>query len=515
MISSIALVVVTIGILITVHEFGHLLMAKLARIPVEVFSVGFGPVLLRKQVRETEYRLALIPLGGYIKMAGEDKPVAGGFLDRPAGIRIAVIAAGPFFNLLLGFVLIFVMFAVFGTTYFAPIVAPAPNSAAAAAGFQFGDVVETADGIPVLDFEQLETILYRQPPRPIEITVRRGNERLTLSWTTTPDTWLGPTAAVVEAVRPSSPAESAGIMPGDTIIAVDGRQVKRWSDVGTFIRSSRNRRVEITWRRAGETIVDSLVPAAAIDPATAEKTRQIGVSIQLPPRQLRPLILPVVGRVRRGSPAEHAGLRVGDTLIAVEDEPVKEWETYQELIQNNPSRPLRVVWRRDGAVMQATLTPAATADQMTLEKRGESGVMPMMPRRRFTAGQALTQAMKRTLDLIVRTFEIIYKVITRRIPGRAIGGPIFVAKVTYEGASWGAEYFIALWALLSINLFVVNLLPVPVLDGGHIALFAVEAIRRRRLSERENAWIMRIGWALIIMLFVFLIFNDLLRLFNR
>jgi regulator of sigma E protease len=115
----------------------------------------------------------------------------------------------------------------------------------------------------------------------------------------------------------------------------------------------------------------------------------------------------------------------------------------------------------------------------------------------------------------VQTFVIIYKVITRQIPGRAIGGPIMVAKVAYEGASWGAEYFIALWALLSINLFVVNLLPIPVVDGGRILLFAIEAIRRRKLSDREMAWAMNIGWAIVGLIFVFVLFNDILRLFRN
>lgn len=515
MIGSIILVAVTIGMLITVHEFGHLFMAKAANIPVEAFSIGFGPVILRKRVAETEYRLALVPLGGYIKMSGEEKPGAGGFLDRPVGVRMAVIAAGPVSNLLLGFLLLCVMYAVFGVSYVAPVIDPTPGSAAEAAGFRFGDVVESVNGSALRDFDSFERALYSGPGTAVEFEVRRGAERATIHWTVPADTWVGSSAAVIEAVRDSSPAALAGIKPGDTISTIDGRPVGRWDDVGRLVRTSSGRRVYVAWRRAGTAMAESITPTATVDPATAERTRQIGVVIRAPLRQVEPLISPVVGLVRRRSPAERAGLRTGDTILSVAGTPVTRWDEYRALIQDNPDRALELAWRRAGRLMTASVTPQSTPDQITRERHGEIGILPEMPRERLGLPGAVWQAMVRSGDLVVRTFEIVYKVITRRIPGRAIGGPVFVAKVTYEGTSWGAEYFIALWALLSINLFVVNMLPVPVLDGGHIALFAIEGIRRRRLSDKEMTWAMRVGWALIGLLFVFLIFNDILRLISR
>ncbi len=512
MIPSILLVAVTIGLLITIHEFGHLLMAKAARIPVEAFSVGFGPVILRKRIAETEYRLAIVPLGGFIKMAGDEKPGTGGFLDRPVGVRVAVIAAGPVSNLLLGFVLLCVMYAAFGLSYVAPVIDPAPGGAAEAAGFRIGDVVESAHGRPVRDFAALENALYTNPGTEVDFTVRRAGELLTVKWTVPSDTWLGPGTAIVEEVRPGGPAAKAGILPGDTITAVNGTAVLRWDGVSRLIRSSAGRPVQVEWRRAGAALAESITPVAAIDPNTAERTWQIGIALRSPARQVEALIRPVVGQVRRRSPAERAGLRAGDTIISVSGTRVERWEDYRRIVQASAGVALDLVWSRNGAEMAATVTPTPTPDGVTGEKRGEIGIMPAMPRERLGFFAAIWQATTRTGDLVVRTFEIVYKVITRRIPGRAIGGPVFVAKVTYEGTSWGIEYFLALWALLSINLFVVNMLPVPVLDGGHIALFGIEALRRRRLSDREMTWAMRVGWALIGLLFAYLIFNDILRL---
>jgi regulator of sigma E protease len=515
LISSVLLVIVVIGLLITVHEFGHLLMAKAAKIPVEAFSIGFGPVLLRKRFAETEYRLALVPLGGFIKMSGEESQVAGGFLDRPVGIRMAVIAAGPVSNLVLGFLLLCVMYAVFGMSYIAPVIDPAPGGSAEAAGLRTGDVVQSVAGAPVRDFDFLEQAIYSNAGKTIDFTVLRDSRAETVSWTVPADTWADGKVAIVEEVRADGPAAQAGLLAGDTIVSIDGEPVARWDDVGRLVRASHHGKLAVQWRRAGALMSESIAPTSAVDPNTAERTRQIGIMVEVPYRQVEPLISPVVGQVRRGSPAARAGLERGDTITAVGPTPVVRWDEYRAIIQDSPGKSVEIAWRRGGREMSASLTPTPTADQITGEKHGEIGILPAMPRERLGLFAATWQAVQRSGDLVVRTFEIVYKVITRRIPGRAIGGPVFVAKVTYEGTSWGPEYLIALWALLSINLFVVNMLPVPVLDGGHIALFAVEAIRRRRLTDREMTWAMRVGWALIGLLFAFLIFNDILRLINR
>jgi len=420
--SSIIFVVIFIGVLITFHEFGHLIVAKLSHIPVESFSIGFGPVLLKSKIGETEYRLSLIPLGGYIKMIGEENPEQGGFSDKPLGIRVAVIAAGPVFNLFLGFVMITVMYFIFGLKYLTPIVYPLPNSTAQKAGLQPGDIILFAGKDTIPDFATLERILEKKrnsPDRRCQLQVLRGKEKLFINYD----------------------------------------------------------------------VPDSL--------------------------DIEPLLVPVVDRVRAGSPAAKIGLRPGDRITSVAGIEVKRWEDFVDIVMKNGGNQIEISYLRGDRLFTDSITPAVESDQLTNERFGQIGVWVYLPKRSMSVPVALYEAIRRTRYITVQTFVIIYKVITRQISTRVIGGPIMVAKIAYEGASWGAEYFLALWALLSVNLFVVNMLPVPVLDGGRILLDIIASIRRRKLSDRELAWASNIGWALIGLLIVFTLFNDIIRLIRK
>jgi regulator of sigma E protease len=431
-IASVIWVVLFISVLIVIHEFGHLILAKLARIPVEVFSLGFGPVLLKRRVGGTEYRLSLVPLGGFIKMVGEEEPAGPapdasvepgpgiGFMSKPFGVRAAVIAAGPVSNLVLGFVMLLVMYLLFGVKYVNPVVEPQPGSAAAAAGFQTGDVVLFAAGETIPTFDQLDAVLLSHRGREVPVTVQRSGMRQELTY--------------------SVPKESA---------------------------------------------------------------------------DLNPVLLPVVDRVREGSPAAKVGLEPGDVITSVAGVPVNRWEDFVTNVTGKPGVKIPIAWRRGSREFSDSITPASERDQMSDQRVGQIGVWVRLPKRSLALPTAAWEATKRTGYVVVQTFVIIWKVISRQISTKAIGGPIMVAKIAYEGANWGAEYFIALWALLSINLFVVNLLPVPVLDGGRILLDAIGAVRRRPLSLRETNWAGYVGWAMIGLLVLFTIFNDVLRLIRR
>lgn len=417
--TSIVLVVIFIGVLITFHEFGHLIVAKFAHIPVESFSIGFGPVILKRKIGETEYRLSIIPLGGYIKMTGEENPAEGGFSQKPLGIRIAVIAAGPIFNLLLGFVMMMAMYLVFGIKYLPPAIDPLPGSHAESIGLLPGDMIVNVAGETIPNFAALEQILKAHAGKEIAIAVRRSDERFILSYP----------------------------------------------------------------------VPESL--------------------------EIEPFMAPVIDRVRAGSPAAKIGLKPGDRIIAVAGIKVERWNDFVEIVRNSGGKPISITFQRRDVIFFDTITPAVARDQMSAEKFGQIGVWAMLPRTSLSLPRAFSEALRRTGDITVQTLVIIYKVITRKISARAIGGPIMVAKIAYEGISWGSEYFLALWALLSINLFVVNMLPIPVLDGGRILLDLIGGIRRRRLSDKELTWASNIGWLIIGLLIAFTIFNDLLRLIQK
>lgn len=527
MLTSIFLAVLFISVLITIHEFGHLIVAKLAKIPVEVFSVGFGPAIIRRKIGETEYRLSAVPLGGYIKMVGEEERAAGpapagvptaiGFNDKPLGVKAAVIAAGPVSNLVLGFLFLLTMYLGFGVKYFAPVLDPQPGSPAAAAGLETADLVLFAAGETIPDFDAFEKAVERNAGQAIPLVVRRGAEHLELVYPIPADTWFSVAALspVVGDVRSGSPAARLGLKPGDTIVALAGEPIENWQQFTAIARRSAGRTIGIAWRRNGRIREDSIAPVAEADPATGEKVGKLGVWVESPRRYIEPLIPPVVGQVRRGGPAHRVGLRPGDAIISVAGTGVRTWDEFTRAVNTRGGEKLEITWRRSGRLFTDSLVPALEADQLSGQRVGEIGVWSSLPRKYLSLPSAAWQALTRTGYVVVQTFVIIYNVVTRKLPGRAIGGPIMVAKIAYEGASWGPEYFIALWALLSINLFVVNMLPIPVMDGGRILLFGIEGIRRRKLTERELAWAANIGWVLIGALIVFTLFNDLTRLIRK
>jgi regulator of sigma E protease len=342
-----------------------------------------------------------------------------GFMDKPFGIRAAVIAAGPIFNLVLGFLMLFVMYLAFGVKYVKPVVSPLSGSNATAAGFVAGDTVLFAGGETIPSFDQLDAVLARSAGAPTTVIVQHNGRR-----------------------------ELSYAPPKDS------------------------------------TDLDPVLPA-------------------------------VIDRVRAGSPAARLGLKPGDVITAVAGKPVTGWEDFVSGITAKPGERVAISWTRGGQAFTDSITPASERDQLSDQRVGQVGVWVQLPKRNLSVPVAAWEAAKRTGYVVVQTFVIIWKVITRQISTKAIGGPIMVAKIAYEGANWGAEYFIALWALLSINLFVVNMLPVPVLDGGRILLDAIGAIRRRKLSLKEMTWAANIGWAMIGLLVLFTIFNDILRLIRR
>jgi regulator of sigma E protease len=530
MIPSILLVALFISALVTIHEFGHLIVAKLSGIPVEVFSVGFGPTLLRKKWGGTEYRLSLVPLGGYIKMAGEDEPAAGttrpptesappgtGFSDKPLAVKAAVIAAGPVSNLILGFVLLCVMFGLFGIRYITPVVDPAPDSPAAVAGLRSGDLVLAVDGDTIRTFDDVENALERSAGGELGLTVRRDGERVELTIPVPADTWFTPERIrpVVGQVKAGSPADSAGLLAGDSLTTADGRPVTTWSELVAVARANAGRPVELTWQRGDSTLTSLVTPVAVREPGTGETVGQVGISVRIPPRDIEAWVPPVVGQVRSRGPAARAGIRTGDTILAIAGIPVQRWDELLAVINRRPGDTVEIRWRRAGIELAGQVPVGTERDQLSGESIGQIGIWVDLARRNLPVHIAVQEGAKRTGYIVVQTFVIIWKVIARRIPARAIGGPVFVAKIAYEGASWGPEYFIALWALLSINLFVVNLLPIPVLDGGRILLFIVEGVRRRKLSDRELGWAMNVGWAMIGLIFVLVLFNDIIRIIGK
>lgn len=432
---------VLLGVLIFVHELGHFLFAKALGVKVIKFSLGFGPKLVGKTHGETEYVISAVPLGGYVKMLGEEPgeelaetEKRRAFNFQPVWKRFTIVFAGPLFNITFACLLFALLF---------------------------------LTGVPAL---------Y-------------------------PD---------IGKITANSPAEKAGLMTGDRVVAVDGHPVQSWNDVLNGLEKRGGEPITFKVRRGNDTIEITVRPEEKTESSMfGEKKKywEFGIS---------PLILPVVGEVMKGTPAEKAGLLKGDRIIEVKGMPVRTWEDVTETVHDSSGKPLRFKIERGTSVFERTIIPEE--QKMTTvqgeKKIGLIGVRPAEKHfiKRFGLIESTVLGVERTWEISVLTIMFIVKLIQHIIPAETIGGPIMIFQMAGKQASQGAMNYFTFMAVISINLGVLNILPIPLLDGGHLMFLGIECIRRKPLSESVLAMAQRVGLALLITLMVFALYNDILRL---
>lgn len=418
MISFIIWGLIAITLLIFFHELGHLLAAKSSGVEVEKFSIGFGPPIIKKRINKTEYSISLIPLGGYVKMKGEDFEEEG-FYTLPLLKKAKVSLAGPLFNLLLGFLIGIFIFSIYGQSIILPVVESKKGSSAYKAGILTGDRILFVNKDSIEDYSELLNTLSNNRGREMEVILKRKGRVLKLYW--------------------KVPEDSLGI---------------------------------------------------------------------------EPLIPPIVGRVRHSGPADRIGMREGDEIISINGKEVSSWEALVKTIRNSQA-PLSLGWLRQGRYMEARVMPETVWDPQEKRKVAQIGVIVYMPKKRFSFVKAITHSAGWTSWITIKTFSVIYQIIISKVSRRALGGPILIAQLSKESISWGMEYFLSLLAILSLNLFLINLLPIPVLDGGRFLIFLIEGVRGRNFSKKEWGTAIQIGWLFILLIVFFATFNDILRLLKR
>jgi len=435
--------VVALGVLITFHELGHYLVARLCGVRVLRFSVGFGKVLLRRTDRHgTEWALSAIPLGGYVKMQ-DDAPagaaaaeVARSFNAQPVGRRFAIVAAGPVFNLVLA-VLLYAGLNLAGTEMPVPEVAQPPaGTAAAQAGFQAGDRIEAVDGKPVESWNDARWHL-------LEVLSEGGQ-------------------AVLD-VR-----TAAGVAEHRTLV----------------------------------------VDAGEMDPAQGDPLAKTGLGLARPK--------PVVREVIAGGAGEAAGLRDGDHIVSAGDQRRLDAMALVDLIQRHPEQPLALEVVRDGAPLRLTVTPRSeTVDGHSIGRIGVQlgGDLPMVTVR-YGVLESVARGAERTWDTAWLSLRMMGRMITGQVSWRNISGPVTIADYAGQTARIGLAAYIAYMALISISLGVMNLLPIPILDGGHLLYYLVEIVRGRPLSDRWVELGQRVGMGLLACLMGLALFNDFSRPFT-
>lgn len=442
--------VVALGILITVHEFGHFWVASRLGVKVLRFSVGFGKPLWSRRVGRDGMELAIgaFPLGGYVKMLdeteGEVPPqeLHRAFNRQKAWKRMAVVVAGPMFNFL------FAILAYWGA-------------------YMIG-----VDGI-----------------RP-----------------------------VVGRVTEHSIAERAGFRAGDTILSIDGKEVQSWDQrrLYLFQRALDRARVNVETRDAQGKIESRVLdlsglPVQEVNASLLE--RGIGLIGFIPEP------LPVIGAMEPG-PAERAGMKVGDRLVEVDGEPVSTWERLVELISHSPGKVMQVVVEREGTRYRFEVAPdpveqgGETIGRINIRPRFADIPDDMRVKVRFGVAEALSESVRNTWSMSVLTLEMLYRMLKLEISTRNISGPITIAQYAGYSAKVGVEQFVLFLAVISISLGVLNLLPIPVLDGGHLMYYIIESVKGSPLSERTLMLGQQIGVAVLGGLMLLAFYNDLTRIFQ-
>lgn len=465
--------IVVLGVLILVHELGHFVTAKLADIEVPRFSIGLGPKLWGFTIGETEYVLSWIPLGGYVKMAGmeEMERVEGGSDED----RLARTAAGV------------------GTTDAGLLSDDDESQAARPLGTGPGprDFDGKSVGVRaiVLSAGVIMNLIFAFLVYSAIAAVQGVEPRV--------DARIG---SVAEARLPAG-TEALGTIPAGTRIeAIGEREVDDWRDVQDAL----------TISSPGPTTIR----LAGVQPITVDLPAQDSLRAALI-FSVRPAVDPVVGRIAEGMPGDLAGLRSGDRVVRAGGEPIETFDDLVAVIQASPDQPVELVVRRDGREVTLTVTPIAAAMQGPEgEERTIGQIGVGTPRERPGPIGAVVHGAAETWHWTTFTVEILGELFTGGVSARSVGGPILIGQLSGRFARAGFEAFLAFMALVSINLAIFNLLPIPVLDGGHLVFLAVEAVRGRALSLEQRMRFTQVGMVILMMLVVWVVANDVLRLFG-
>ncbi len=425
-----------LGVLVFIHELGHFLLARWNGVRVLTFSLGFGPKLLKVQRGDTEYCISVIPLGGYVKMAGEnpDDPQTGAddeFLAKTKWQRFQLLIAGPVMNIVLAIVLLAAV------------------------------LMRGADVLAYLD----------QP-------------------------------AVVGAVQEGSPAERAGIQPGDQILRFGTADVRTWEHLDMAVAARPEREVDVTVLRNGRE------EALKVRPDLTELRTRGDARFEVGTIGVLPNVHPSVDSLQPGSPAEAAGFQKGDVILAVAGKRMVFRSMVIEQISKKADQPVEFRIRRDGAEQTISVTPRQEGDTARI------GMFMLEETRSYkpTPIEAIGMSFQRNFEMSGMILLTLKDLFTGEASPKQLMGPVGIAQLSGESAQAGWIALLTLMASISLNLGLLNLMPIPVLDGGHIFIMAIETISRRDFSLQVKEKMLFVGFVLLMTLMVTVIYNDLTRI---
>jgi regulator of sigma E protease len=522
-----------LGVVVTVHELGHFWAAKACGVRVLKFSIGFGNPIgfgrfrLRWLRNGTEYVLAWFPLGGFVKMLGEAidddanelrtaTPPPDSLAAQPLWKKLVIFLAGPAMNLALPVVVVAVSLFVGVPRPDHTVGTVEVGSPAEQSGIQPGDRVLTLDGEPVVFWDDFERAVRERPGATLKLALARGEERFERTLAVRERDgldqlglksgvgWLGlqhdRQAATLGILSPETEAARAGLRAGDRVVAVGGVPVPDWSEFARAYAAAPPGEVTLRVARGEPGREEDIVVPALGD------VRALGVI---------PAVV-LVEEVPAGKPAAEAGIQKGDLLVAVDRVPVGSFATFRETVMASGGRPLEITIARNGETRVVTLRPRlerATPDAPEQYLIGIAAANAMVPGstaidRVRNPVVAVPRAVGTTLQLTRTFLRGLQKIVSGDIPRSSIGGPIEIARQSHLAMQRGWDSFIGLLVFISINLGVLNLLPIPILDGGQALLATIEATRRGPLPLRAREWVQQVGLFLLVGLMGFAFWND-------
>jgi regulator of sigma E protease len=433
---------VLIGVMINIHELGHFWAARFFDVKVEAFSFGFGPRLFGFRRGETDYRFSLLPIGGYVKMAGElagdGNPASGQtFGDDPRALpskprwqRLIIAFAGPFMNMVLA--------------------------------------VAVLTGLYMVKFQKVS------------------------------DADLKP---VIGHVMPDSPAAKAGIQDGDRIVELDGKANPTWEDIGLKEVTSAYRPMALTVDRDGHRFHTTVIP-------TLNERIGFGFAGWDERGQIQ------LGQVEAGYPADKAGLRKGDVLVSVNGQPIHSQIKFQEITKSSGGKPIEIEYLRNGQTNRVSVEPVFA--KIDGPARWMIGVVPQqklnLVTTRLSFPEALSESVRQNQKGAMLMFEFLKGVVQRRMSAKNLSGPIGIAQLSGDAAREGAAVFFTVMATVSLQLAIINLMPIPIMDGGVILMLLIEMLMRRDLSLNVKEAVFKLGFVTIVVILAFAIYNDISKI---
>ena len=566
---------VVLGLVIVFHEFGHLVIAKLTGARVERFSIGFGKRLFGMTWRGTEYIVSALPIGGYVKIAGmePDAELTGApweFLSLSAWKRISIVFAGPVMNLVLAVLIYYVLFIAAGESVVTTTTVGLVRDGGVGweIGLHSGDRIGAVDGKPVSTWEDFLELLPARQIGDITLTVERGGQLLEKKLAPPPplrslemmltdeelEKRLDIEGLLVRTVQKDSPATEAGLVPGCVITTVNGQPLSSDRELAQKIAEQYSREqdntfrpkpVRLTWKdlnnqdREADLVPTLFYPSPDADPyhpkarigivfTPEESLRDVFIPFH-PRLDVAPKMEPIIGLAKEGGPGREAGLVAGCRVIDINGTPIDDWNTVLDIVlssyveEGDEARgiPLEVTWvTPNQEVRTASITPRVRKEVLPNRrglKKGERVYVTQLElsrkteRIRYGVIGAMPKALEKTRDVCGMMFFFLYKVITLEYSSRNLGGPVAIAQLAAETGRWGLEKYFSFIALLSANLAILNLFPIPPLDGGHVALYVSQWLRKRPVTLKQMENFGKVGIMLIIPIMLYFFWNDLER----